>query len=199
MFRTADSLFSSPSVAVLGKETLGPEEERQAQLEDVTAAREMGGKDTGMVERSSVRLFCGSHDKCIYCWNIGCREGELLWKTPLDSEVYATPAPCTIMHTSAPHSATSNTSTSTGDTSQSGEISSSFPSPVCAVISSCVCVSTSSGVVYLLDVHTGKILNFLKLPGQVFSSPAVVNNHVLIGCRDDRIYCIKCSVTSHFD
>ena len=177
MLRTGDSVFSSPTVAVAVlsddvKAALSVEE-HQAKIEDMG---EGVGKETEMVgvgQRSSVRLFCGSHDKCIYCWN-GDREGEIVWRTCLDSELYASPAPCNILHTI------------------------SSPSPVrtdiTTTVTPCVCVSTSSGVVYLLDVHTGKILGSLRLPGQVFSSAAVVNNHILVGCRDNHIYCIKCSV-----
>ena len=198
MLRTGDSVFSSPTVAVLSNDVKVAlsVEEHQAKIEDVV--EEVGEEVVGVGQRSSVRLFCGSHDKCIYCWN-GDGEGRLMWKTCLDSEVYASPAPCNILHTASDSSA--------GNTFQTRETSASSPSPVrtdnstspictdiTTAVTPCVCVSTSSGVVYLLDVHTGKILGSLSLPGQVFSSAAVVNNHILVGCRDNHIYCIKCSV-----
>ena len=216
MLRTGDSVFSSPTVAVLSNDVKVAlsVEEHQAKIEDMV--EEVGKEVVGVGQRSSVRLFCGSHDKCIYCWN-GDGEGRLMWKTCLDSEVYASPAPCNILHTASDSSA--------GNTFHTRETSASSPSPVRTDISTspvrtdnstspvrtdistspictdittavtpCVCVSTSSGVVYLLDVQTGKILGSLSLPGQVFSSAAVVNNHILVGCRDNHIYCIKCSV-----
>ena len=34
-------------------------------------------------------IFCGSHDKHIYCWNGDTLELE--WKTNLEAEVYSTP------------------------------------------------------------------------------------------------------------
>lgn len=119
-----------------------------------------------LTEGSSVRVFCGSHDKCVYCWD--GHAGKQLWKTPLHSEVYSTPSPC---HLSS-------------DTV--GVATTSLPN------AACVCACSTSGHVYLLDIRTGHILETLKLPGEVFSSPAVVDNHILVGCRDDYIYCIKC-------
>jgi acyl-CoA synthetase len=30
-----------------------------------------------------------------------------------------------------------------------------------------------------------------QLPGEVFSSPVFVDSWVLLGCRDDHLYCLK--------
>jgi acyl-CoA synthetase len=31
----------------------------------------------------------------------------------------------------------------------------------------------------------------VQLPGEVFSSPVFVDSWVLLGCRDDHLYCLK--------
>ena len=186
--KTESSVFSSPSAAVLcdgAEEMLTLEEEQEEEEIEIVGE---GGREAKVEDRrqkSSVRLFCGSHDKCVYCWD--GRKGQRLWKTTLDSAVYATPSPCNILHTNTSESAAPLT----------GETSTSTPSPNCTEenigkVLSCVCVSTSSGVVYLLDLHTGRIHTSLSLGGQIFSSPAVVDNHILVGCRDDCVYCVKC-------
>ena len=49
---------------------------------------------------------------------------------------------------------------------------------------------------YLLDLSDGSTLGHLRLPGDVFSSPVVVGSEVVVGCRDDNVYCMQISVHS---
>ena len=155
-------MFSSPSTAVLSN--------RQSVTQKTHTQME---RERERHSESAVYLFCGSHDNCVYCWE--CGEGVVVWRTPLDSEVYATPSPCKLPLTNTP------TAQFSMKTPTSDELD-TFPA---------VCVSSSSGVVYLLDIYTGRTLGSLGLPGQIFSSPAVVDNFILVGCRDNRLYCIE--------
>ena len=125
---------------------------------------------------SSVLVFCGSHDSYVYCWN--GRQGEQLWRTRLNSEVYSTPFAFNLYQTTTPRVMDTQTA-------ENIELSGAVGCP-------CVCVCTTSGHVYLLGVHTGDVLSVLRLPGEVFSSPTVVDNHILVGCRNNRIYCLEC-------
>ncbi|KAK9509313.1 hypothetical protein O3M35_006657 [Rhynocoris fuscipes] len=47
------------------------------------------------------------------------------------------------------------------------------------------------GVLYLINLTDGHILNEFKLPNHVYSSPAVLNDKIVLGCRDDNVYCLK--------
>lgn len=61
-----------------------------------------------------------------------------------------------------------------------------------AELKSCIsltaCVATN-GVVFIVNTRTGAKLGHVKLPGEVFSSPVVVGNHLVVGCRDNCVYC----------
>ncbi|XP_059633743.1 putative acyl-activating enzyme 19 isoform X2 [Cornus florida] len=67
-----------------------------------------------------------------------------------------------------------------------------------------VCVSASSGSVYLLRIHpdaTGGrnlpkkdvVREFarLDLEGDIFSSPVMIGGRIFVGCRDDYVHCIR--------
>lgn len=172
-------------------------------MKDSVVNEEMNGvgqeesREKGSCEYS-VRVLCGSHDKCVYCWN--GMDGQQLWRAVLDSEVYSTPVACTL-----PYNATfskdirrSQPLKVSGTRHDIEPCSTLVPVLSCNVSATsspllgCVCVCTTSGQVYLLDVHTGEVLGSVRLPGEVFSSPVVVDSHILIGCRDDCIYCIEC-------
>ncbi len=105
------------------------------------------------VSHTGTKVICGSHDKCLYCWN---EDMEVEWRTELDSEVYSTP-----FHHYFPGAGLE-----------------------------CVCVCSTSGVLYLVDSGSGRVLGQKRLPGEVFSSPVCVGDSILLGCRDDYLYAI---------
>ncbi|XP_005103821.1 beta-alanine-activating enzyme [Aplysia californica] len=49
--------------------------------------------------------------------------------------------------------------------------------------------ASTDGTVHLLDSESGVLLSSLNLPGQVFSSPVSFNGKVVVGCRDNFVYC----------
>ena len=57
------------------------------------------------------------------------------------------------------------------------------------------CVATK-GTVNILSCATGKLHGCTTLPGDVFSSPVVVGDYFVVGCRDDSVYCYKLSTVS---
>lgn len=54
-----------------------------------------------------------------------------------------------------------------------------------------VAVASTAGVIYILNHRSGQMVSFWKCPGEIFSSPVVLNNFLLIGCRDNNLYCFS--------
>lgn len=133
----------------------------------------------------NLRVLSGSHDKYVYCWDGNC---ELVWKLQLDSEVYSTPCVCSLrshkQKTLEPsHPPISMCDQPDVDVAEQDLISlSEIP---------CVCVCSSAGCLYLLNFSTGHLISSYCLPGEVFSSPVVIDNSIIVGCRDDYVYCIN--------
>ena len=232
---TEGPIFSSCSVALISGQQLSNIDQHQSmprfqrdcqtaniQRENISGEMEVELAQTVVVEEanvlkkedSTVRVLCGSHNKSVYCWS-GCK-GELLWRTSVDADVYATPVACTLIQNSEPkkepeakapissHQVVSEAKTSspgsrpsdsTNATSSLNARCHTAPNNVDPLLSpflSCVCVCTTAGLVQLLDLQTGGLCSSVGLPGEVFSSPAVVENHIVVGCRDDCVYCIEC-------
>lgn len=54
-----------------------------------------------------------------------------------------------------------------------------------------LCVCTSKGTIYLLHATSGYILVQEELPSNIFSSPLITYNCVIVGCRNNNMYCIE--------
>lgn len=65
-----------------------------------------------------------------------------------------------------------------------------FGAPFCT-LSSEVVVSTTAGKIVVLDCNNGNILAQIELNAEIYSSVIVSRNTIFVGCRDDRIYCMK--------
>ena len=57
-----------------------------------------------------------------------------------------------------------------------------------------VSVPTTAGLLYTLSIKTGAVVSQLQLPGEIFSSPVALNNRLVVGCRDDYLYCMDICV-----
>lgn len=53
------------------------------------------------------------------------------------------------------------------------------------------CCCTVNGNMFVLDLATGEVLATQKLPGEIFSSPLILANRIVLGCRDNNVYCLK--------
>lgn len=60
----------------------------------------------------------------------------------------------------------------------------------CCLLPQYVVIATTTGRVSLVDLTSSEILSTKHLPGEVFSSPIAVNNSIVLGCRDNNIYCL---------
>lgn len=165
--KTDNAVFSSPSLLLMSRTS-----------PDATTL----SVNDGAVESERVLLFCGSHDSHVHCWDT-TNEGVSLWKTSLDSEVYSIPTP-SILSNNVPPPPPPLTADS--HLSSHSHLHTNTSTSV-------ICVASSAGVVYILDSTTGSVSGSLKLPGQVFSSPAMSDNLIVVGCRDNYLYCIECA------
>ncbi|XP_033821595.2 beta-alanine-activating enzyme isoform X1 [Periophthalmus magnuspinnatus] len=56
-------------------------------------------------------------------------------------------------------------------------------------------LASTDGTVWILDVKTGLKRASHTFPGELFSSPVVHKGSLVIGCRNDYVYCLKLEVT----
>ncbi|XP_035681596.1 beta-alanine-activating enzyme-like [Branchiostoma floridae] len=141
-------------------------------------------------------IVVGSHDCHVYCLS---EQAQLRWKFETDSAVYATPfvfnlraGSDTVLDSNildqmsqlermvssvSTAKARTNTDTTNSDRTSQGHL--------------CVAVASTKGTLYILTLDSGSCLASLRLPGEVFSSPVVWNNLLVVGCRDDFVYGIK--------
>ncbi|XP_015241042.1 PREDICTED: acyl-CoA synthetase family member 4 isoform X1 [Cyprinodon variegatus] len=54
-----------------------------------------------------------------------------------------------------------------------------------------VAVASTDGTVWILDAQNGCVLASHALPGELFSSPVVWEQSLVIGCRNDYVYCLN--------
>ena len=55
-------------------------------------------------------------------------------------------------------------------------------------------LASTDGTVWILDARDGQVLTTLALPGELFSSPVVWERSLVIGCRNDYVYCLNLTV-----
>ncbi|XP_074492187.1 LOW QUALITY PROTEIN: beta-alanine-activating enzyme [Sebastes fasciatus] len=57
-----------------------------------------------------------------------------------------------------------------------------------------VALASTDGTVWILDGRDGQMLALFTLPGELFSSPVVYGRSLVVGCRNDFVYCLKLTV-----
>lgn len=57
-----------------------------------------------------------------------------------------------------------------------------------------VAVASTDGTIWILDGQNGQTLASFTLPGELFSSPVVWRQSLVVGCRNDYVYCLKLTV-----
>ncbi|XP_044054283.1 beta-alanine-activating enzyme [Siniperca chuatsi] len=57
-----------------------------------------------------------------------------------------------------------------------------------------VALASTDGAVWILDGQDGQMLASFTLPGELFSSPVVWEQSLVVGCRNDYVYCLKLTV-----
>ena len=105
-------------------------------------------------------IFCGSHDRHMYCWESG--RGlendkymyDLKWKRALSGEIYST----------------------------------GMLGHMIDHVTNILCTCTADGTIYILSPECGRVLTSRPLSGQIFSSPVFIDGRVIVGCRDDGLH-----------
>ncbi|XP_028400135.1 beta-alanine-activating enzyme-like isoform X2 [Dendronephthya gigantea] len=113
-------------------------------------------------------VIFASHGQKVYCIS---SEGKRKWSTSVDGPVYATP--CFTFY------------------NYDSILQKSSSPAACVHHNNCVIVVTTKGTVYLMAASDGRIFNTFTLPGEIFSSPVIVGRDIVIGCRNDYLYCLK--------
>lgn len=111
------------------------------------------------------RILCGSNDKCVYCLT---NYGDLLWKYETSAAVYA----------------------SVAFVQQSEQVAAGSKRKRSKTDRNCFVVVSTNGDVFVLDCE-GICAAKYSLPGEVYSSPVVINNRIIVGCRNDSLYCLQ--------
>ena len=52
-----------------------------------------------------------------------------------------------------------------------------------------VTFATTTGILYVVGAEDGQVLYKTQMEGEVFSSPILYRNSLVVGCRDDNVYC----------
>jgi acyl-CoA synthetase len=56
---------------------------------------------------------------------------------------------------------------------------------------SLIICSDTAGHLRVMELDSGRLLAQTRLDGEVFSSPVMVNQLVVVGCRDNHLYCFE--------
>uniref|UniRef100_UPI00358DE405 beta-alanine-activating enzyme isoform X2 n=1 Tax=Myxine glutinosa TaxID=7769 RepID=UPI00358DE405 len=140
----------------------------------------------------NLSVLCGCHDGYLYLLS---GDGQLLWSRWLGSAVYSSPCARWLGNDAKPTAGQSETLEVVSEATVSTKpmdkkIARGTPTGVTGWR---FVTATTEGVVYILDGE-GKVLSHYALPGELFSSPILHGDLILVGCRDDNIYCL-CSPT----
>ena len=112
-------------------------------------------------------IVFGSHDRHVYCLNT---LGHVTWTFTADAHVYSTPFIAPLSRaTHLPR-----------DKHVRDE-------------SLVVFVFSTVGTLFVVDLKSGRLVTSTSLPGEVFSSPVVAGNQVIVGCRNDFLYSLEMS------
>ena len=115
-------------------------------------------------------VIVASHGRKVYRVSSG---GKCEWSTSVDGAVYATPCLISCAYGSK--------------LTQQGTFSLQ-PTTSDSVF---ILIATTKGTIYLLGASDGRILKKIFLPGEIFSSPVIVGQDFVVGCRNDFLYFIK--------
>lgn len=50
--------------------------------------------------------------------------------------------------------------------------------------------ASADGKLWILECETGQLQSVCELPGEIFSSPVVWESMLIIGCRNNYVYCL---------
>lgn len=140
--------------------------------------------------------WCCDRDRCLFASVEGfmrccsAKTGEVFWDFQAGGPIFSTPvaANCCILFGSH-----DNFLYCLDERTGVERWRAQFLTPVYSTpfVTSFIACSNTSGNLRLLDFSNGRLLAETQLDGEVFSSPVVTGQYVVIGCRDDYVYCFQ--------
>ena len=153
-------------------------------------------------------VVIGSHDAHVHC--VDLQTGNLIWKESMSASVYSSPFICVKMENNSSRRTNSeiknvdlsgifsqnNLGTSNyNDYTTGTDLQSHRTLPDGNFLDrSLVAVCCSNGILKLLHLKSGTPIIEYKFPHEIFSSPIIVSSHLIVGCRDDKLYCLQLSM-----
>lgn len=126
-------------------------------------------------DRNEEALLFGSHDGVLR--KVACQDGHVVWSTDLGNPIFSSPSVLEVV-------VASSLSTSAYETQEVKQL-------MC-------CVATIDGTLFVCDEATGAILTRVNSSsaggpalGELFSSPAVIDDLCLIGSRSNQLYALR--------
>lgn len=144
-------------------------------------------------------VWCPGSDRCLLASVDGslhcCRSGEILWRFQAAGPIFSTPSLVEkrIIFGSHDHSLYCLDEDSGGQLWRIQFTSPVYSSPFPGSLIIC---SDTNGYLRVVELSNGRQLAETRLGGQVFSSPVLVEQSIVVGCRDDYLYCFRLSNSS---
>lgn len=151
------------------------------------------------------KIFIGSHDCHMYCLNT---LGDLIWKLKVESVVYSSAFGFSLSNkyclkaldlkvrtkqcckTNYKKYCSSSCLQTTNNENESCCQQSTLHLND-NIDNSYVTLASTQGDLFIVKSSSGEIIQHFKFPGEVFSSPVVFNDYLVVGCRNDFVYCLK--------
>ncbi|XP_065211794.1 beta-alanine-activating enzyme [Planococcus citri] len=111
---------------------------------------------------SNCKITFGCYDKNVYCFEIFDESLSLTWKKELEANIYSTPF---AFENSQPET-----------------------SPWQYRYLAVTCIT---GSVHVIEAENGNCIISFDTFGPIFSSPVVHDSYLIVGCRDNYLYCFK--------
>ncbi|XP_049911381.1 beta-alanine-activating enzyme [Epinephelus moara] len=150
---------------------------------------------------SSGQVVIGSVDKNICCFS---NSGTLVWQFLTEGPVFS--SPCVTpdrqrllcgSHDGRLYCLNCDDGSLVWTFQTTGKVYSSpcvFDGSVVGRRGNLVALASTDGTVWVLDEQDGRMLASFTLPGELFSSPVVYERSLVVGCRNDYVYCLKLTV-----
>ncbi|XP_062308407.1 beta-alanine-activating enzyme [Osmerus eperlanus] len=144
---------------------------------------------------SSARVVVGSVDGNIYCFSL---QGTELWRFTTSGPVFS--SPCVTRDEAKVVCGSHDDhvyclSCADGSLAWSFRASGRVYSSPCVfdggATGALVALASADGTLWILDVEDGTVVGSLSLPGELFSSPVAWERSLVVGCRNNFVYCVE--------